>query len=563
MGRVGGLKLALCLGTVLCIAGSVPTGAQQNSGPRPSPGSTLFERLSATIISVETFEQDRSQPTRRGTAVLVFGENVAVTNAHVLLNASRVLVRTGKGRVADAKVAYADVDRDVALLIPADDLAEPRRDFPISGEEPAIGTHVYAISNPLGMDRSLTEGIVSSIRKFQGLGQVVQHTAAISPGSSGGALFDDSGTLVGIVTGQLPQGQSLNFAITSQTIRDALMQWAEADMVETTKLSPSEYVAGTRRRFPEFAGLSDRELLDEISKRRPDQSGLPPALRRLGDISPLEVFVRRIDEIFSRYRDEAERLLNGLSQGAGAALVTEIGRRLQLLYATTAPTQRSKDALAILINACESIQRRLTADGAQSLQAAEVEVILRELRQQSEAFSMLAEEADVQSIGGELRSTIQGYVRGFRDQISLFEKMRVSLASNPEGTWIDDGGLESRARVPVPPVTIAVGRDGTYYVTAGTENVSTQDISYLVNAQLRRSATRFSGTITVRYYMRSASESHACSSSGTLDVVLSADGKLLSGTSVLSRQPDSVPAPFALLCSALPSGTRAIRLTRQ
>jgi hypothetical protein len=203
------------------------------------------------------------------------------------------------------------------------------------------------------------------------------------------------------------------------------LQWAEA---RSTQVAPGEYAAGTRRRFPEFASLNDRELFDEIAKRLPDSFGVPPILRsRQSDVSTLQT----------------------------------------------------------------------------------------------------------------------------------------RLASNPEGIWIDDGGLESRARVPVPPLTIAVGRDGTYYMTAGTENVSTQDISYLVNAQLRRSGSRLAGTVTVGYYMRSASERNACASSGTMDLTLSADGEGLSGTSVLSRQPDSVPAPFAVLCSALPSGTRTIRLTRQ
>jgi serine protease Do len=552
--------------TVACVSViEAAIGAQQ--GPPPSPrslGSTLFARLSPAIVSVETFEDGQSQPARFGTAVLVFGQSVAVTNAHVLVNASRIAVRTASARTAAAEIVYVDVDRDVAVLMPNADLSSESRDFPIASQEPAIGKHVFAISNPLGMERSLTEGIVSSIRQFQGLGRVVQHTAAISPGSSGGALFDDSGTLVGIVSAQLPQGQSLNFAITSLTILDALEQWVEAGQVERAKLSPSEYATRTRRRFPEFGDLSDQQLLGEIAKRRPTGSGVPAVLRTGREASPIDALVLRIDQVFSDYREAAEKVAaNGLSENAAATLATENGRRIQLLRATNAPTQASRDAVALLLSACESVQRRLTSSRSTLNAATDDELVLLESRQMYEAFSMLAGEAQAQSISEDSRFRIRGYLDGIQAQIALFERTRATRVSNPEGTWIDDGGLESRTRVATPPLTIAVGRDGIYYMTGGTANVSTQDISYVVSAQLQRVGTRLSGPIMVGYYMRSASDRYACSSTGTLDMALSQDGSLLSGTSLLSHQPNSVPSPFALLCSSLPSGTRTIRLTRR
>jgi len=180
-----------------------------------------------------------------------------------------------------------------------------------------------------------------------------------------------------------------------------------------------------------------------------------------------------------------------------------------------------------------------------------------------EAFSLLAADADLSAARDELRTKMHSYVEGITDQLATASRLVASLVANPEGVWIDGGGLASRTGVPTPPLTIAVGRDGVYYMTAGTERLTTQDISYVVSAQLQRAGARLSGTIMVGYYMRSTSERYACSSTGAIDMVLSQDGRLLTGTSALSRQPNSVPAPLALLCASLPSGTRTIGLTRQ
>jgi hypothetical protein len=189
--------------------------------------------------------------------------------------------------------------------------------------------------------------------------------------------------------------------------------------------------------------------------------------------------------------------------------------------------------------------------------------MLIEIRQQAEAFLMLAREADAHSVGVELTSMMRDYAQGFRDQAASIERVRSLLALNPEGTWIDDGGLETRARVPVPPLTISAGRDGSFYMLAGGDGVATQSISYLVNSRLQRTGARLTGSIMVGYYIQSSRDNYACSSTGTVTLVMSDDGRVLSGTAALAQQPNSVPAPFVNLCTWLPNGTRTIRLTRQ
>jgi len=105
-----------------------------------------------------------------------------------------------------------DVDsrKDIAFLkIKAIDLKVLRVG---SSSTAQVGDTVYSLSNPLGLPRTLSQGIISGIRQLDGY-QLLQITAPISPGSSGGPLFNTKGEVIGITAAALEGGQSLNFAI--------------------------------------------------------------------------------------------------------------------------------------------------------------------------------------------------------------------------------------------------------------------------------------------------------------------------------------------------------------
>ena len=76
----------------------------------------------------------------------------------------------------------------------------------------AVGETVYTIGSPKGLERTLGQGLLSGLRKMDGL-EYVQITAPVSEGSSGGGLFDDRGNLIGITTFTVRDSQNLNFAI--------------------------------------------------------------------------------------------------------------------------------------------------------------------------------------------------------------------------------------------------------------------------------------------------------------------------------------------------------------
>jgi tetratricopeptide (TPR) repeat protein len=170
----------------------------------------LFRRAAPSVMVVESLDTAGN--------VTVFGSGVVVMSEHVATN--RHVVREGvsfkvehNGKTWPAKLLKVDPDHDLAELFVAGLAAPPVRIRPSSTL--AVGEKVYAIGAPEGLELTVSEGLISGLRDVN-KDRVIQTSAAISPGSSGGGLFDVQGRLVGITTFYLKEGQSLNFALPAE-----------------------------------------------------------------------------------------------------------------------------------------------------------------------------------------------------------------------------------------------------------------------------------------------------------------------------------------------------------
>jgi S1-C subfamily serine protease len=170
----------------------------------------LFQRLSPSVLKVEAYVM---QGVRQGSAVAVTTTE-ALTNCHIVEGALKVVVSHDKRElVAELKRADPATDRCVLTV------AEPAL-VPIGGVRPyaslEVGEPLFTLGSPSGLELTLSNGILSGRREVQGR-KFVQTTAPVSPGSSGGGLFDGRGNLVGITTlvlgGRENENQALNFAI--------------------------------------------------------------------------------------------------------------------------------------------------------------------------------------------------------------------------------------------------------------------------------------------------------------------------------------------------------------
>jgi tetratricopeptide (TPR) repeat protein len=205
--------LVSCL--VLAIA-TCPAGAVAQSPPTPTnvilTPDVLFQQVSASVFVVEVVGND-GRVVSQGSGVVVAPEGVA-TNRHVVEHAGTIRLRQGS-RTWAAVVRYIDPAHDLVQLGVSGVTVPPLTTRPSTTLK--VGERVYAVGAPQGLELTLSEGLVSSLRSYEDV-QIIQTSAPISPGSSGGGLFDAQGRLVGITTFFMKEGQNLNFALPSEWI---------------------------------------------------------------------------------------------------------------------------------------------------------------------------------------------------------------------------------------------------------------------------------------------------------------------------------------------------------
>lgn len=177
--------------------------------------SRVFSTVSSSIVVVEAFDA-KGQAITQGSGVVI-AKGVVVTNCHVFEEAgtASASIIYQKKRLP-AELRYGDPTHDLCSFTVKGLTAPPVRMGATSTLK--VGENAYAIGAPEGLDLTLSNGIVSSLRKIPG-GVVIQTTAPISPGSSGGGLFDSQGRLIGITSYYEKAGQQLNFALPVEWIK--------------------------------------------------------------------------------------------------------------------------------------------------------------------------------------------------------------------------------------------------------------------------------------------------------------------------------------------------------
>jgi tetratricopeptide (TPR) repeat protein len=194
----------------------------------------LVRRIKPSAVAIETFDS-RGEKLSRGSGFFVEADRI-VTNRHVLEGAYRAEVHSSTGQVFPVRgVLAVDAEGDLALL-KIDAPAAQIRPLPLDKTSPQEGESVVVIGNPLGLEGSVTNGIVSAVRDIPTFGRIIQITAPISSGSSGSPVVNMQGQVIGIATLQITGGQSVNFAIPSERISQLQIasMTSLADLVAST-----------------------------------------------------------------------------------------------------------------------------------------------------------------------------------------------------------------------------------------------------------------------------------------------------------------------------------------
>src|SRR6201988_4907614 len=176
----------------------------------------LVRRIKPSAVAIETFDS-RGEKLSRGSGFFLEADRI-VTNRHVLEGSYRAEVHSSTGTVYPVRgVLAVDAEGDIALLkidVPVNEI----RQLPLDKTSPKEGESIAVIDNPLGLEGSVTNGIVSAVRDIPTFGRIIQITAPISSGSSGSPVVKMQGQVIGIATLQITGGQSVNFAIPSERI---------------------------------------------------------------------------------------------------------------------------------------------------------------------------------------------------------------------------------------------------------------------------------------------------------------------------------------------------------
>lgn len=226
-GAVGRLGLLLLLGS-LAWCGTTREGqaAQQPKEVTCSQSiPDIFDRVSPAVVSIVAMSINPYQLADRVTRVVGSGmildpSGLILTNSHVAFGRQSIAVTLDDGTSLPAQLVGADPIFDLAVLRIPQPSTGTLPTAPLGDSERVrVGEEVLAIGNPLGLDQTLTRGIVSAINRilpetpFSLMEPLIQTDTPINPGNSGGPLLNRCGEVIGITTAIIPEAQNIGFAI--------------------------------------------------------------------------------------------------------------------------------------------------------------------------------------------------------------------------------------------------------------------------------------------------------------------------------------------------------------
>jgi serine protease Do len=268
-------------------ADSAPRGSTRSAEPetsgfystgvlKPAGVKELVTQYGEAVISIET-------PSGKGSGFLINKDGYAITNAHVIQGETRIsaiLYLNAPGglsrrRLDDVEIISLNPFFDLALLkLPLPPDLKPNHVVLGNGDDVNAGDSVFAVGNPLGLERTVTQGIVSN-RSRDIEGQIfLQTDAAINPGNSGGPLFNQRGEVIGVNSrgAHAAMADNLGFAIPVTYVKQFLQHREAFSFDKANPNSGYRYVDPPRRRIasrPE--GLKDRSSGSRTSEKSPAQ----------------------------------------------------------------------------------------------------------------------------------------------------------------------------------------------------------------------------------------------------------------------------------------------------
>jgi S1-C subfamily serine protease len=188
-----------------------PTYAQENL-PK------LIKRIQPAVVTVIGYDA-HGKVIRLGSGFFIDSHDHIITNGHVISGVAKAEVKTADGaRYLLKAMVSEDREMDLVKLV-VEGLKGTHSYLPITPTQPEVGERVVVVGSPLGLEQTVSDGMVSAIRNIPGRGEILQISAPVSAGSSGGPVVNLKGEVIGVATFQMSRGQNLNFAIPGRRVQ--------------------------------------------------------------------------------------------------------------------------------------------------------------------------------------------------------------------------------------------------------------------------------------------------------------------------------------------------------
>ena len=227
----------------------------------------IVKKVSGAVVIIKAFSKEYGES--QGSGVLIDDGKTIVTNLHVVQYATKVTVEFSDGRTFRSKGYLAvNLDKDlITIRLPKKiSKVNPVKMAKLDGL--SVGQKVVAIGSPKGLSNTVSEGIVSAIRELDPATKLIQTTAPVSPGSSGGGLFNEDAKLIGITSFVHIDGQNLNFAYPADDVIPLLREVPPIPFYElqrsnlNIKTSPDVFVtkSGSKYHHPRCRHLRKSKI---------------------------------------------------------------------------------------------------------------------------------------------------------------------------------------------------------------------------------------------------------------------------------------------------------------
>ncbi|MBI3898701.1 MAG: trypsin-like peptidase domain-containing protein [Gammaproteobacteria bacterium] len=297
----------------------------------------VVDSVGPSVVNIGvTRKTRRGEQQGVGSGVIVTPDGYVLTNHHVVQSTTHLTTTHTDGAMHPAEVVGSDAATDLAVIrtrasgLPYAALGDSTR--------LRVGQLAIAVGNPLGFESSVSAGVVSALgrgmRSEQGrlIDNIIQHTAPLNPGNSGGPLLDSRGHAIGINTAIIASAQGIGFAIPAHTARWVLSQILQHGRVRRGYLGIAGRSRPLDRRLVRALELEQAYAL-EIMSIQPDGPAARAGLH-VGDI------VLAVGDETVQHSDNVHRVLGGVP--LGTPVILTVLRRISVLKVEVLPVEHTR-----------------------------------------------------------------------------------------------------------------------------------------------------------------------------------------------------------------------------